>query len=89
MSAPESPLITQEPIIATHTTKARVSAAGLPSERATTYMPAAALTPTRPPFRRPSHASFTTRARSLPRRSSPRVRPRSATASAWQPVLPD
>ena len=52
-------------------------------------MPTAAAMPTPMPFRQPTQVSFITSGRSLPGLSSPSVMPRSVTASAWQPVLPD
>ena len=99
MNAPERPLIMQLAIIATKVTKARIKArsagqsiigsSGFACILAKMNIPIPAVIPTSAPFAKPSNASLITSAFSLPGLSSPRVIPRRATASAWQPVFPD
>src|SRR5205814_1109179 len=87
--APEMPLAMHEPIMARNTTNASITGCADSWPVAVMNMPSPANSPTPAPLRQPSQASLVTRARSAPGLSSPRVRPRSVTASAWQPVLPD
>ncbi len=87
--APDRPLAMHEVTIARKTTKASSSGWVCCWPTAVTYMPAAAKRPTPTPFRSPRPVSLLTSLRSAPGFSSPSVMPRSVTASAWQPVLPD
>ena len=87
VSAPEMPLIAQLAAIATATITA--SARGFSSAPAVMYIAAPVRMPTTMPLSSPSAASLaTTPTGDLPA-SSPSVMPRSVTARAWQPVLPD
>src|ERR1700674_745384 len=87
--APEMPLTAQLPIIARNTATPSMNACGDSWESASRYMAMPHRSPVTAPLSKPSIASLDMSDAPPPLRMAFRVMPRTVTASAWQPVLPD